>query len=188
MKRRAAATDQAHWIGMSFTVLKQPWPYLAIAAFAVLIGGYVWTQPDRPGTRYFASTVVVRLVWTMAAAIQVVARSPDLCCGLWVLQIICALLEVPLDLMFSLEYTGNEKWLARRNLASGRLRQLPQGPARLGLPVDAAAADLYDNAQQRGGGGRGIEFLPCCRARSTTSLNLLFALCKMTDIVHAAQN
>ncbi len=101
---------------MSFTVLNQPWPYLAIAAFAVLIGGYVWTQPRRPGTRYFAWSVVVWLVWALAAALQLAVASPELRYGLWVLQIFCALLEVPLELMFCLEYTGNEKWLARRSV------------------------------------------------------------------------
>ena len=81
-----------------------------------MIGWYVWRQSRRPGTRYFAWSVVVWFVWAAAAALQTVVSSPGLRYGLWVLQCVCALLEAPLALMFCLEYTGNEKWIARRSL------------------------------------------------------------------------
>ena len=75
---------------MSFAVLNTPWPYLAIAAFAAMIGWYVWRQPRRPGTRYFAWSVVVWLVWALAAALQLAVASPDCatgcgCCRFFVL-------------------------------------------------------------------------------------------------------
>ncbi len=101
---------------MNITFLHQPWPYLVIAAFAGLIGWYVWTQPRRPGTRYFAWAVVVWFVWALAAAILTLVSSPNLRYGLWVIQCVCALATAPLELLFSIEYTGNEKWLARRSL------------------------------------------------------------------------
>jgi len=96
--------------------INQPWPYLAVAAFAALIGWYVWTQPHRPGTRYFGWLVGLWLVWALAAALQTVSKSPELDYASWVLQTLCALTAAPLQLMVALEYTGNEKWLARRSL------------------------------------------------------------------------
>ncbi len=101
---------------MSLIVLNQPWPYLVIAAFAVLIGWYVWTQPHRPGTRYFGWLVAVWFVWALAAGLQTVSRFPELQYASWVLQTLCAVTAAPLQLMVTLEYTGNEKWLARRSL------------------------------------------------------------------------
>ena len=56
----------------------------------------------------------VWLVWALAAALQLVFRSSALSYALWVLQIFCAMLEAPLELLFSLEYTGSEQWLKRR--------------------------------------------------------------------------
>jgi signal transduction histidine kinase len=101
---------------MSLTFLNQPWPYLAVAAFAAIIGWYVWTQPRRPGTRYFVWSVVIWFVWAAAAALLVLVRSPGLRFGLWSIQCFCALLEAPFELFFSIEYTGNGKWLIQRGL------------------------------------------------------------------------
>jgi signal transduction histidine kinase len=97
-------------------LLNQPWPYLAVATLAALIGWYVLKQPRRPGTRYFVWIVGVWLVWALAAALQTVVESPELRYVFWVLQSLCALLGGPLELIFVLEYTGNEHWLARRSL------------------------------------------------------------------------
>ena len=97
-------------------LLNQPWPYLAVAALAALIGWYVLKQPRRPGTRYFVWIVGAWFAWAMAAALQTLVKSEELRYGFWIIQSICALLVAPLELIFVLDYTGNEKWLARRSL------------------------------------------------------------------------
>ena len=96
------------------TLLNQPWPYLAVAILATVIGWFAWKQPIRPGKRYFTWLVGVWLIWALCAALQTVVISAELHYLLWAMQSLCALLVAPLDLMFSLEYTGNGKWLTRR--------------------------------------------------------------------------
>ncbi len=95
--------------------LTSPWPYLVTAVFAALTGWYVWHQPRRPGTRYFGWLVSVWLVWTLAAMAYIIVPSIPARFALWGLQSVCMLLEVPLQLMIVLEYTGHEKWLTRRS-------------------------------------------------------------------------
>ncbi len=96
--------------------LSSPWPYLTTTALAVLIGWYVWKQPLRPGTRYFRWLVCIWFIWSVVAALHNLTPSLSIRYVLWVVQGICPLLGPPLVLMIVLEYTGNEKWLARRSL------------------------------------------------------------------------
>jgi signal transduction histidine kinase len=97
-------------------LLISPWPYLATAALAALTGIYVWTRPHRPGTHYFGWLAVLWLVWSLAAALQVIVRYDPLLLGLFILMSCISMVESVLHLMIALEYTGNEKWLARREM------------------------------------------------------------------------
>jgi signal transduction histidine kinase len=103
-------------------LLNQPWPYLATAALAALLALYAWTQPRRPGSRYVAASAGVWSLWALAAGAQTLLQAAALRFDAFALQSTCALLEAPLQLMVVLEYTGSEKWLARRRL---RLLFLP---------------------------------------------------------------
>jgi signal transduction histidine kinase len=96
--------------------LNQPWPYLVTAAILALMGFYAWNQPRRPGTRYFGWMIAVWLAWALAAAFSTILHPLQLRYGLWVLQCVCVLLAAPLELVVILEYTGSEKWNARRGL------------------------------------------------------------------------
>ncbi len=96
--------------------LSSPWPYLATTALAVLVGWYVWKQPLRPGARHFRWLVLIWFVWSLFAALHNLTPSLPVRYMLWVAQGVCPLLGPPLVLMIVLEYTGNEKWLARRSL------------------------------------------------------------------------
>ncbi len=97
-------------------LLTSPWPYLATAALAALTGWYVWTQPRHPGTRYFGWLTSVWMVWALAATLYTLVPSIPARFALWGVQSVFSLLEVPLQLMIVLEYTGHEQWLARRGL------------------------------------------------------------------------
>ena len=97
--------------------LTQPWLYLATAAFVALLGFYAWRQPRRPGARYFTLIVAVWLVWALAAVLATILKPVELQYALWAVQCFCILLGTAAELMFSLEYTGNEKWVNRTNLA-----------------------------------------------------------------------
>lgn len=96
--------------------LNSPWPYLATAVFIALMGLSAWRHPRRPGTRYFSWMVIVWLVWALAAAMYTIVQSVELHYWLWVVQSTCPLVAAPLQLLFTLEYTGQEKWISRRNL------------------------------------------------------------------------
>lgn len=93
-----------------------PWPYLATAIIAALVGWYVWKQPLRPGARHFRWLVIIWFVWSLLAALHNLTPSVPIRYVLWVMQGACPLLGPPLVLMIVLEYTGNEKWLAYRSL------------------------------------------------------------------------
>ncbi len=97
-------------------LLSSPWPYLVTTALAVLTGWYVWKQPLRPGTRYFRWLVLIWFAWSLVAALHNLVPSLQVRYVLWVMQGMFPLLGPPLVLMIVLEYTGNEKWLARRSL------------------------------------------------------------------------
>lgn len=99
-----------------FYFLSSPWPYIATALLAVLIGWNVWMQPIRPGTRNFRWLVIIWFVWSVVAAIYNLKPSFEIQYVLWVAQGVFPLLGPPLVLMIVLEYTGNEKWLAYRSL------------------------------------------------------------------------
>jgi signal transduction histidine kinase len=96
--------------------LNSPWPYLATAVFIALMGGYALRHPRRPGSRYFTWMVIAWLVWALAAALYSIVQSVELRYWLWVIQGICPLVAAPAQLLFTLEYTGQEKWISRRNL------------------------------------------------------------------------
>lgn len=98
------------------TFLNHPWLYMATAAFAAVILWYVYRQPHRPGARQFSWLISVYLVWALAAALATVTHSNRTLYVLFVLQSVCPLLVTALELMVVLEYTGNEKWIARRTL------------------------------------------------------------------------
>jgi signal transduction histidine kinase len=110
-------------------LLLSPWPYLVTAALAALTGGYVWTRPRRPGARSFGGLAGLWLVWSLAAALQVMVRDYPLLLGLYVLMSCIVMLEPVLHLMIALEYTGNEKWLARRSRGFISIRNLLFLPA-----------------------------------------------------------
>jgi signal transduction histidine kinase len=103
-------------------LLNQPWPYLATAALAALIGLYAWTQPRRPGSRHVSASAGMWCIWALSAAVYTVVQTGELRFYAHVSQTVCALLEAPLQLMIALEYTGHERWLSRRTL---RLLALP---------------------------------------------------------------
>lgn len=94
--------------------LNSPWPYLVTALFISLMGLYAWRQPRRPGTRYFSWMVIVWLVWALGAALSTVVHSWELRYAMWAVQAVCPLVAAPVQLMFTLEYTGQEKWLSWR--------------------------------------------------------------------------
>jgi PAS domain S-box-containing protein len=96
--------------------LISPWPYLVTAALAALTGIYVWTRPHRPGTRYFGSLAGLLLVWSLAAVLYVMAPSYLGRFGAFALASVVSQAEPVLHLKIALEYTGSEKWLARRAL------------------------------------------------------------------------
>jgi hypothetical protein len=96
--------------------LNHPWPYLTTAAFAALLFIYVHRQPHRPGAHWFSWLVGVYLLWPLAAALSTVVGSIPLLYALFVLQCVCSLVVTALVLMVVLEYTGSEKWIARRSL------------------------------------------------------------------------
>jgi signal transduction histidine kinase len=98
------------------TIFNHPLPYLATAVFAFLIRLYVRKQPDRPGTRHFRWLLGVWLAWALAAALQITAGSQELRYLMWVLQSVCVLVGIPLQLLVTLEYTGVEKKPVRRIL------------------------------------------------------------------------
>ena len=99
---------------MSF--LNQPWPYIVTAVLVAWMGIYAWEQPHRPGTRYFGWIVVLWLIWALAATLETITLPSYLHYAAWVVQVFFGLLASPIELLFALEYTGNEKWLARRSL------------------------------------------------------------------------
>ncbi len=97
-------------------ILTSPWPYLLTAFIAVLIGLYIWKQPQRPGTRYFRWLVVIWFIWSLVAALHNLTSSLEIRYILWVIQGASPLIGPPLVLMIVLEYTGNDKWLKYRSL------------------------------------------------------------------------
>lgn len=98
------------------TLLNQPWPYLASAAFAVVILFYTHRKPHRPGVRWFSWLMGVYLIWSLAATFSTLTRSIPASYYLFVLQSVCPLVVTALELMVVLEYTGSEKWIGRRSL------------------------------------------------------------------------
>jgi len=117
-------------------LLNNPWPYLATAAFVALIGVYAWKQPHWPGARYFNWLLWLWWIMTLAAALKTIVQATELRYGLWVLLGIGALLVSPMELMFSLEYTGNEKWLNWRYLTLLFLPALIFGLLPITLPMN----------------------------------------------------
>lgn len=96
--------------------LNSPWPYLITASFVAMLGFYAWNQPHRPGSRYFN-----RLLWlwwgmTLVAALRTNIHTTELHYRLWALISIGTLLVAPMELLFSLTYIGNDKWLNNRSL------------------------------------------------------------------------
>lgn len=92
--------------------LNSPWPYLATAVVVGLMGFYAWRQPRRPGTRAFSWMVAVWLVWALVAALVTQTHSLGQSYSLWIVQVFCALAITSLELFFSLEYTGNDQYIA----------------------------------------------------------------------------
>jgi signal transduction histidine kinase len=121
-------------------LLNQPWPYLATAALAALLGLYAWAQPRRPGSRYVAGSAGMWSLWALAAGAQTVLQPSDLRFGMYVLQSVCALLEAPLQLTVALEYTGHEEWLSQRSLRLLLLPALVYALLALTLPHSALAS------------------------------------------------
>lgn len=98
------------------TFLNHPAPYLVTAIFAALMIWYVRRQPRRPGMLQFNWLMIVWLAWAVFAALTTITRSTQLLYVFFVLQIICSLTAVALELMVVLEYTGREKWLTWHTL------------------------------------------------------------------------
>jgi hypothetical protein len=98
-------------------LLHTPWPYLTTASIVFLTAIYAWKQPHRPIIRYFFWVLGLWGITTLTAAFTTMVRITELRYVLWVLQIIGLQLAFSVELMFSLEYTGNEKWINLRSLA-----------------------------------------------------------------------
>jgi signal transduction histidine kinase len=116
--------------------LHTPWPYLATAAMIALIAIYAWKQPHRPGMRFFFWVLGLWLITTLTAALATIFQATELGYVLWVLQFIGLQLAVSVELMFTLEYTGNERWLHQRSLFLIFLPALIIGLMLILLPMD----------------------------------------------------
>jgi signal transduction histidine kinase len=96
--------------------LSNSWPFLLTAGFTALLGYFTWKQPQRPGKRYFMMMVALWLVMALAASLEVMAPTETGRLIAVQIQILSALLGAPVLLFFSLEYTGNQRWLGRSRI------------------------------------------------------------------------
>jgi signal transduction histidine kinase len=94
-------------------LLSHPWPYLATTMLIALMGFYAWRMPRRPGSRYFFWAMILWMIWALTAAIDSAVRMIELNYILWVIQCTLSMLVPLVGLLFTIEYTGNEKWLDR---------------------------------------------------------------------------
>jgi signal transduction histidine kinase len=131
-----------------FMALNSPWPYLATAALVALVGFYALKQPHRPGTYLFLGIIGLWIVSALAAGFETVVEPLELRYAGWALQTIFVMLTSLMNLMFVLEYTGNEKVLDWRILTVLALPILVFGLMVVTMPrTDLVNIEIYSGIQ-----------------------------------------
>lgn len=91
-------------------------PFLVTVVLIALLGIFIFTQPNRPGKRYFMLIVITWQVWSLAAYFEILAIDEAVRFATLQVQYFCSFLAIVGELFFVLEYTG-----MRRRPASGTM-------------------------------------------------------------------
>lgn len=89
------------------------WGTLASSLIPAAIGVYAWQKRSSPESRTLAALMLVFTLWALAYGLELITGSESL----YRLGQTILLAGAPLWLVFTLRYTGRERWASPRNLA-----------------------------------------------------------------------